>query len=1178
MAKYGEPPEKKKREKSVPEEEQKDLLQSKLPKHTKAAMVPQEIVDRKPHDISPHSSPPVPQEREDEQLKEVNLLTLERNLNQCLQLVDNSLMKAYVPVLQRLDVWELEEEDLKKLESVQFFKITELVYQEDEFTVHKLATVFHALSNKPCTLILMLQSDGSTTNLYLGVRSRDPEYDTGTMRKILGMSLEGQFPGSKTEEYLTETMEAQLKQVSTASISCVTCVADYKQDRKDVNNEGFIQGLEKFIYSMQGRPCTAFFIANNLSHDELREIRREYEEIYTQLSPFATMQYNFGENQSKATSDSESDGTNKTKTTGSSTGKTEQTSVTETESTGGQESTTETDTEGVSDSTAEGHTTTTGKTEGSNESTTETNTIGMSRTKGKSFGVSLILSANKNKSKTFSASNSIGSTHGTSRTESVSSAISKTLTHGINHAHSTGTTKGTNWSSAQAATTGTGTQYSESESISDGISFVRTRALTDTFGTSQGITLNMQNKSLVNILQRLEVQMNRLDECESIGMWNFAAYFLGESEADTGTAASMYQSLISGNQSGVELSAVNTWTDQRALQVGRYVTNFLHPIFLYEDKAKEQAYRLVVDPTALSSTNELAIQMGLPRSSVKGLPVIEHAAFAQEVLQQYQAADKPSIPLGKIFHLGRKTDTDVLLDRDALTAHAFVTGSTGAGKSNTIYTMLNQLCFRRRDRAHFLVIEPAKGEYKAVFGGRHDVSVYGTNPKKTDLLALNPFAFPDDIHILEHIDRLTEVFNACWPMYAAMPAVLKDGIERAYRERGWDLVESVCRPEKRFPTFDDLLNVLPAVMRESDYSAETKGDYTGALVTRVRSLRNGINGQVFCSATPLSDEALFDRNVIVDLSRVGSAETKALLMGILIIKLQEYRMAKAENSNSELRHITVLEEAHNLLRRTSFEQAQEGSNLQGKSVEMLSNAIAEMRTYGEGFIIADQAPGLLDLSTIRNTNTKIIMRLPDESDRMLVGKAAGLTDEQVEELSRLDVGVAAVFQNHWLEPVLCKVDRLNEEEQESYTGPARRIRFRTPQEKLLERIVYPMRDGLLLKDAEIAELKEWIARLNTPSSVRESLLNQMKGDNPLDIERKKHIFYTLLNGKSRFKGVLEGETPELVAVRVDMHIVDSLGVSHAIAEEIRKLAFQYAAERVDILDYRDGLLCKRRLK
>ena len=62
---------------------------------------------------------------------------------------------------------------------------------------------------------------------------------------------------------------------------------------------------------------------------------------------------------------------------------------------------------------------------------------------------------------------------------------------------------------------------------------------------------------------------------------------------------------------------------------------------------------------------------------------------------------------------------------------------------------------------------------------------------------------------------------------------------------------------------------------------------------------------------------------------------------------------------SGLQHITVLEEAHNLLRRTSTEQSQESSNLQGKSVEMLTNAIAEMRTYGEGFIIADQAPGLL---------------------------------------------------------------------------------------------------------------------------------------------------------------------------------------------------------------------------
>ena len=27
------------------------------------------------------------------------------------------------------------------------------------------------------------------------------------------------------------------------------------------------------------------------------------------------------------------------------------------------------------------------------------------------------------------------------------------------------------------------------------------------------------------------------------------------------------------------------------------------------------------------------------------------------------------------------------------------------------------------------------------------------------LLKINPFSFPDDIHVLEHIDRLIEIFN-----------------------------------------------------------------------------------------------------------------------------------------------------------------------------------------------------------------------------------------------------------------------------------------------------------------------------------------------------------------------------------------------------------------------------------
>lgn len=215
--------------------------------------------------------------------------------------------------------------------------------------------------------------------------------------------------------------------------------------------------------------------------------------------------------------------------------------------------------------------------------------------------------------------------------------------------------------------------------------------------------------------------------------------------------------------------------------------------------------------------------------------------------------------------------------------------------------------------------------------------------------------------------------------------------------------------------------MLPEVINRTGYSAEARSDYQGALVTRVRSLTSGISGQIFCSSSAIADEVLFDENTIVDLSRIGSSETKSLIMGILIMKLNEYRMSSTIGENIPLRHVTVLEEAHNILRRTSTEQSQDGANLMGKSVEMISNSIAEMRTYGEGFIIIDQSPTAVDISAIKNTNTKIIMRLPEQSDCEAIGSAITLDENQIKELSRLGRGKAVIMQNNWLEAVLTDI-------------------------------------------------------------------------------------------------------------------------------------------------------------
>ena len=456
-----------------------------------------------------------------------------------------------------------------------------------------------------------------------------------------------------------------------------------------------------------------------------------------------------------------------------------------------------------------------------------------------------------------------------------------------------------------------------------------------------------------------------------------------------------------------------------------------------------------------------------------------------------------------------KEDVPVNLNQNSLASHVFVTGSTGSGKSNTIYQLLNE---GRKNGLKFLVVEPAKGEYKHVFGNHDDVSVYGTNPQLTPLLRLNPFSFPKEIHILEHLDRLVEIFNVCWPMYAAMPAVLKKAVEQSYQDCGWDLLESSNPYGRLYPNFNDIADNIKMIIDSSEYDDENKGAYKGALLTRIESLTNGINGLIF-SNDELANEHLFDTNVIVDLSRVGSTETKSLLMGILVLKLQEYRMTNGD-MNAELKHITVLEEAHNLLKRTSTEQMSESANLLGKSVEMLANAIAEMRTYGEGFIIADQAPGLMDLSVIRNTNTKIIMRLPDFSDRELVGKSANLNDDQIIELAKLPKGVAAVYQNEWIQPVLCKVEKV---EHDSNTFQNTFVESVTSKSFKANNVKSVILDYLITnwmtkgKHVDYSSVSELILNSNISSKIKRLLMEVNDSSGDVNLKSLRELVYELLD-------------------------------------------------------------------
>lgn len=981
-----------------------------------------------------------------------------------LNLVDDVVLKSYLKRLDSMDIASMPEAEGVD-SSIVLFKINRMVYEEDEFATDKFISAISSMSFADCSVFLVIDGYRDKTDFYLGVKNNDPKRTTASVADTFKSSLMGQFPGIDIEDCSivekgkkSSLQEQVLRRISNASsLSSYVGIPAFKDEDGKYDNKNYVQGTEKLAQAMQGKRYTAIILASNLTTDVVTEIRNGYETIYSQLSPMSTQQLAYSTNESLANAINRSKGVTQGKT--------------------------------------------------------KTHTIGESHTNGTSNSHSKSDSETK-KSKIAVGSSVLGgvlAAVGTGLTITGAGAAIGLPLMAAGGAMSAVGAAGKSKTSGTTDTYGTSQSDTENRSMSDAEShsetFTDSLGKTATIGSSKNYTLTIHNKHIEELMKRIDQELERISMSESTGLWSVASYFFSYDNdfASAESASTIFKSIMQGEESGVETSAINSWIDnsQKMKMLTNSVCHLSHPVFW--NNLTVNGENIKVENSSLLSSKELAMLLSLPHKSVPGFPVVEHVSLAKEVIRNNESLMKREVSLGCIFDLGKAyTENRVKLDVKSLTQHVFVTGSTGCGKSETIYKLINET---KQVGTKFLVIEPAKGEYKNVFG---DVNVFGTNPLIMPLLRINPFSFPTGVHVLEHIDRLTEIFNVCWPMYSAMPAVLKKAMLDAYESCGWDLrlsVNRLSRGEDVYPSFLDLFLSLEKVITESAYSEEVKSNYSGALLTRVESLTNGLNGEIF-SVNELSNMVLFDENCIIDLSRVGSQETKSLIMGILIMRLSEYRMTGANTPNSALKHLTVLEEAHNILKRVSTEQSQEGSNMAGKSVEMITNAIAEMRTYGEGFVIVDQSPTSVDKAAIKNTNTKIVMRLPDEDDRKVSGKAAGMNDKQIDEIAKLPTGVAVVYQNDWVSPVLCKIDRMENS----------RVIFNEQKDSILElnseNDINYIIEFLLAGQTEntqkafdIIQIEKSVRAFNMPSKVRMALLDTIE-------EYKKNNYISLWNSVS----------------------------------------------------------------
>lgn len=425
-----------------------------------------------------------------------------------------------------------------------------------------------------------------------------------------------------------------------------------------------------------------------------------------------------------------------------------------------------------------------------------------------------------------------------------------------------------------------------------------------------------------------------------------------------------------------------------------------NPYIWTQDTVFQNLYRLPYIITAEEASSLFRLPIGTQRISA-GLPINETESTSKTYAGNLINAG--DIEIGLLKSSGN-VDTIGISLKD-LAKHMLVVGTPGSGKTTFSVSLLDRLW--KEHHIPFLVIEPAKNEYRALVQSIPELQVFTPGKNFISPFVFNPFVPPKNVKLETYKSTLKTAFAAAVSMSTPLDKIFEESINNCYSDFRWLDTYTVDDKGKIF-NISDFIKCFQNTFDEIGYTGDAK-NIGRAGVVRLNSLINLFDNYF---SIPIQD--LLEKPTIIELAAIENSDQKALIISLLLLSILAY-----VNSNyvgeGGLRNVILLEEAHVLL-DAEANVGQGNANPSAIAQGLVKRMLAEIRSYGVGIIIADQSPRKVSTDVVALTDMKMVFRLVEATDKQIMADCMNMSDAQLQRMSRLKPGEAFLFFNRLDEP------------------------------------------------------------------------------------------------------------------------------------------------------------------